>query len=217
MESLQSLATESFSHSWLAGLNPSSCGFDEEAPKASLGSSYEATSKESVHKMLSSKGFQEENQNFNFDVPTSRSSDTTADADQLFSDGLIRPAFVHQPRIGRSSSLDAVRPTPPSSFPSTHVPAVDIQCNVLQRWRKLSKRVLRKCFGQLRPTRIGGSIKSIKVDDIDRKASEVKSLSNSPETSPGQSPPYSTDVWSDAEYESPIYEAVLHCKKSIDK
>ncbi|XP_050204170.1 uncharacterized protein LOC126654142 isoform X2 [Mercurialis annua] len=99
-------------------------------------------------------------------------------------------------------------------------------------------RILQKCFGYIRPlcrkitgTRKStnaedrrprrvkiwrklpctGARRSTRVDDIDRRAR--KSWSNLPQASPYIA--YSTNNWCDIE--SPIDEAVLHCKRSTDK
>lgn len=209
MESSQPLAIDSFSHSWLTSINSSLDGLDELL-RASLDSSLEATSKELEYKTTKSKRFLEEVQNFNFDVPICQSPDALVHADQLFSDGLIKPIFINQSKIEASNFLD-LAPAMPSISSKTGVSAVDIRCHSFIRWR----RSLQKCFGYLRTLchRIGGLRKSIKVDDIDGRAWEVKRPSNSPGASPRQRTTYLRDDWCDIE--SSIYEAVLHCKRSM--
>ncbi|KDP28549.1 hypothetical protein JCGZ_14320 [Jatropha curcas] len=215
MDSSQPLAIESFSYTWLTSINSRLDGLEEL--RASLDSYHEATSEELDYKILKSKRSLEEVQNFDFDVPISQYSDALVHADQLFSDGLIKPVFINQSKKEVSGSLD-LDPTS-SLFSRTVVPTVHVQCHIFKRWRKSSERILLKCFGYLRPLcyKITGSRNSTSVDDIDRRVDrrvrQVKSWSNSPQESPGIS--NSRTDWCDIE--SSIYEAVLHCKRSIDK
>lgn len=212
MESSEPLAIESFSYSWLTSVSSPLDGL-EELLRASFDSSHEATAEDLGYQMPKPKRSLEEVQNFNFDVPSSPYPDALVDADQLFSEGLIKPVFVGQSKIEASSSLDLL-PKMQSSFPSSAVvPAVHIRCCNFERWRKSSKRILQNCFGYLRPLchKIPGSRRSTRVDDIDRRARQVKSWSKSPRASPGIT--YSSTDCCDIE--NSIYEAVLHCKRSI--
>ncbi|KAJ8748898.1 hypothetical protein K2173_013331 [Erythroxylum novogranatense] len=189
------LAIESFSNSWLTGNH----------------SSLENLGDPSTASFQRSSG---DSQNFKFDVPFTKSSSAIVHADQLFSDGLIRPNSLHR---SSSSSVNlrpssSTRPSPSSFSDSTVVPVADTQCEVLRRWKKRSERILQKWIGHLTPfcLGVGGTRKSIKVDDIDRREWEVKSWSNSPTY-------HSADSWSELEFETSIYEAILHCKKSIGR
>lgn len=147
--------------------------------------------------MVKSNKFFEESQNFNFDIPINKSSVSTnyVHADEIFSNGKILPVYLNRSNI---DSFDA----------STSIPSSN-RHNSLGKWRKLSFRIFKKCIGRfLRPLgrRIGFSRKSTRVDDINRKEWE-KVLDASPRESP------SYDLMDDIE--STIYEAVLHCKRSI--
>uniref|UniRef100_A0A5B7B684 Putative membrane-associated kinase regulator 6 n=1 Tax=Davidia involucrata TaxID=16924 RepID=A0A5B7B684_DAVIN len=259
METSQPLATESFSYSWLINKKPSFDGLNEPF-RISLDNSDEATSEQRKSKMVTSKGFLVEAQNFNFDIPISESPAAFVHADEIFSDGHIIPIYVDPSKIEAFNSSNSVPAIPVSALSSKTVcPANKSHCHFLRKWRKSSKRVLQNYFGLLKPLcrKVGCSRRSIKVDDIDRKVWEVKSWSNSPVASPRQStaystsdccgikrngtkiadtdmvfqngkswsssplaspqrsPSYSTGDWCDIE--SSIYEAILHCKRSIEK
>ncbi|KAJ6723023.1 KINASE REGULATOR-LIKE PROTEIN putative-RELATED [Salix koriyanagi] len=138
--------------------------------------------------------------------------DALLHADQLFSDGLIRPVFVNQSKSEASRSLN-LAPAVPSSFSSKTVSAVQILCRFLGRW----KRILPKCFGYVRPLsrRVRGSRISTRVDNVERIAWEVKSHSSSREASPSRRVACSPDSCRDSERS--IHEAVLHCKRSMHK
>ncbi|CAK7348802.1 unnamed protein product [Dovyalis caffra] len=209
MEPSETLAIESFSRSWLTSVNSSLHGL-ETPLRASLDCSHEAISEELDYRMPESRRSLEEDQNFNFDFPISQSPDALLHADQLFSDGLIRPIFINQSKIEASSSLN-LAPTVPSSFSSGTVSAVQILCRFLGRWR----RILPNCFGYVRPFshRLRGSRIITRVDNVERIAWGVKSQSNSREASPRRRTAYSLDGCYDSE--SSIHEAVLHCKRSM--
>lgn len=70
---------------------------------------------------------------------------------------------------------------------------------LLGKWRKSSKRLLQKCFGFVKPLckTIGGSRKSIRVDDLERKVCEIRSCGNSLQASPRPSTAYSVVEWTD--------------------
>ncbi|KAF9669021.1 hypothetical protein SADUNF_Sadunf14G0064100 [Salix dunnii] len=210
MESPETLAIESFSRSWLTSVNPSLQGL-ETALRASLDSSHEAISQELECRMQNSRKSLEQDQNFNFYFPISQSPDALLHADQLFSDGLIRPIFINQSKSEVSRSLN-LAPTVPS-FSSKTVSAVQILCRFLGRW----KRILPKCFGYVRPLsrRVRDSRISTRADYVERIAWEVKSHSNSREASPTRRVACSLDGCRDSERS--IHEAVLHCKRSMHK
>lgn len=198
MEKSHPLAIESFSSSWLSNAT-------------SLNNSREALDCTLVKETL----------NFNFDIPTSPVA--LLHADELFSDGLIKPVFVHDPSERDSSnSSDFLTVLPGSSFcvKGIGISSLEGRCDCFLKWRKSSKRIIQKCFGQLRSlcsrVIIRSSRKRIRVNDIDRRLEwEVRRFSdNSPETSPQRSTAYySVDEWGDIE--SSIRDAILHCKRSI--
>ncbi|KAA8516111.1 hypothetical protein F0562_019290 [Nyssa sinensis] len=241
--SSQPLATESFSYRWLINKKPSFDGLNELPFRISLDNSdHEATSEERNSKMVTSQRFLVEAQNFNFDFPVSKSPASIVHADEIFSDGQIIPIYIDPSKIEPFNTSNSAPATPISALSSKNVGSASRSpFRFLRKWRKSSKRVLQKYFGFLCQT-VGCSRKSIKVDDIDRKVwPEVKSWSNSPvasdwcdikrkdtkitdtesilrkgkswSNSPVRSPSYSTGDWCDNE--SSIYEAILHCKRSI--
>ncbi|CAN0825096.1 Probable membrane-associated kinase regulator 6 [Linum grandiflorum] len=189
--SSESLAIESFSNSWLTNSTPSFLdSLDTSSP--SVRPSFD--------------GFHDfrESHKFCFDIPVS-SSAVVAPADQLFSDGVIKPSSFTKSHTPPAGLLQNPSPTPQAQK-RVVVATVNIQCQVFSRWRKLSTRVVMKCFRRVKCSFVVLR-KSIRVDDVRRRALQVRSLSNSP-------PRRSTDVnyWSDMD--SSIYEAVLHCKRS---
>lgn len=205
METSSPLAIESFSYSWLSNVQPPLDGIDEPL-RTSLDSSPEAISKELA-------------QNFNFYIPTSQSSAALLHADELFSDGLIKPVFAGPSKILDASTSDLITVLPSSSFSSRNViPVFQGHYRLLSKWGISFKKNFLKCFGYLRPHyhNIGSSRKrSSRVDDIDRRGQEVKSWSNSPQASPPPSAKYSVGVGDWHDIENSIYEAILHCKRSI--
>ncbi|KAJ0111976.1 hypothetical protein Patl1_00523 [Pistacia atlantica] len=201
MEKSHPLAIESFSSSWLSNTT-------------SLNNSREVTSKELDGTLV------KEALNFNFDIPTSPVA--LLHADELFSDGLIKPVFVDDPsEIDSSNSSDFITVLPGSSFSvgNIGISSLDGHCDCFIKWKESSQRIIQKCFGHIRSlcnkAIIRSSRKSIRVNDIDRRlAWEVKRCSNnSPQASPQRSTAYSVDDWCDIE--SSIHEAILHCKRSI--
>ncbi|KAH9731736.1 putative membrane-associated kinase regulator 6 [Citrus sinensis] len=180
-------------------------GIDEPL-RTSLDSSSEAISKELA-------------ENFNFDIPTSQSSAALLHADELFSDGLIKPEFVDPSKILDASTSGLITVLPGSSFSSGNViPVFQGHYRLFSKWRISFKKNFLKCFGYLRPHchNIGSSWKrSSRVDDIDRREREVKSSSSSPQASPPPSAKYSVGVGDWYDIENSIYEAILHCKRSI--
>lgn len=205
METSSPLAIESFSYSWLSNVETLLDGIDEPL-RTSLDSSSEAISKELA-------------QNFNFDIPTSQSSAALLHADELFSDGLIKPEFVDPSKKLDASTSGLITVQPGSSFSSGNViPVFQGHYRLFSKWRISFKKNFLKCFGYLRPHchNIGSSWKrSSRVDDIDRREREVKSSSSSPQASPPPSAKYSVGVGDWYDIENSIYEAILHCKRSI--
>lgn len=226
MEISRPLAVESFSESWLSDAVRLSAfsGFDEEPCGGSPKCSYATTT--NSRKRLTNR-FNEEAQNFDFGINPAASEGHTrlVHADELFSDGLIRPIFVnplgtHVSNYTRASNISSSLHV--SSFSSKAVtPDVQISCCTwyLGRWRKVCKRILKKLFGY--PVvvpfchKMGGR-KSVEADDIGlRRVEVIRSMNNSPQPSPQRSRVrvYSAVDWYDIE--SSINDAVLHCKKSI--
>ncbi|OMP08542.1 hypothetical protein COLO4_06371 [Corchorus olitorius] len=156
-------------------------------------------------------------QNFNFDAiaPTPAAF---IHADELFTNGFIRPIYIDLSRRESCDTLVSNQTPPSSSFSSrTEIPMVRLPCRFLRRWRKSTQKILRNLFGHLRPScrKVGCLRKSIRVDDIDRRTWRAKSWNSSPQASPQQSTARS--MGDSCHLENSIYEAVLHCKRSIEK
>ncbi|CAL1361307.1 unnamed protein product [Linum trigynum] len=234
--SSQSLAIESFSRSWLLTSVNSSSSSDclQASLRPSIDGFYDLNSKQVDYKMLRprrSTSEEEESHKFCFDIPASVSAaagggTTVAPADQLFSNGVIKPSCLYNELESHTSKPAAPPPPPPPSSAlgaanKRAVSAVNIQCQVLGRWRKLSGRVLLNYFRRLKYSwvRSSSSRKCISgADDAAAAAADRRILqvnkSSSPQVSPRRSSTACSpdDGWSEAD--SSIYEAVLHCKRS---
>ncbi|XP_047258571.1 uncharacterized protein LOC124893548 [Capsicum annuum] len=185
--SQQPLATESFSYSWLLNRKPSIDGLTE-SPRPSYSSHDNA--EEELKFIAYLKIFLEEEQNFNFDVhPVSES----VCADEIFSNGYIMPRYLDRSKI--ESFCEAFNNfNTNSSVPSTSTPPTPIsklsnsitsQDDFLEKWRKFPRKILVKWFGFIRPIskRIASSRKSTtKVDELQRKVSEIQSCKSTTNT-----------------------------------
>ncbi|XP_075500263.1 uncharacterized protein LOC142538852 [Primulina tabacum] len=208
------LATESFSYSWLTHQKPSSSHH--------------------LLDILTSISTEKFEQNFDFDVPATAIS-ALVDADEIFSDGHIKPVYA-------TTTTNSVPGSPVSSINTL----VNKNLDFIKKWRNSYRRILHKCFGFLKPLyqTLGSSRKNIRVVDLDRKVSEIQSLSNSLEPSPRKSSNSVMDFdkstkmdaqnglkraksWSSSrqvsspsqswcDMESSIHEAILYCKRSIE-
>ncbi|KAI3493462.1 hypothetical protein L1887_41854 [Cichorium endivia] len=160
MEISPTLATESFSFSWLINHRAS---FKEET-----------------------KCFLEEySSDFSFGVLESSSTTT---ADEMFSEGRILPKnFIISHSTPSTPSMNAIRIYNTENIQSR---------NIFREWKKSSKRMMEKLLGYLRY----------------RKGRRVNDSSNS---TPRKSMVlYAYDISHD--FDSSIYDAVLHCKRSND-
>ncbi|OIT07372.1 PREDICTED: probable membrane-associated kinase regulator 6 [Nicotiana attenuata] len=178
--SQQPLATESFSYSWLLNRKPSIDSLTESVTPSYI------TDEEDIMFIAYSKRFLEEAQNFNFDV---RPAVESVPADEIFSDGHIMPLYFDRSKIesfeqalnnfNTTSISSSTPPTPISTLSSR-----TSQADFLEKWRKFSGRVLVKWFGFLKPfsKRLGSSRKSAKVDDLQRKESEIQSCKSTTTT-----------------------------------
>ncbi|KAL3517229.1 hypothetical protein ACH5RR_024131 [Cinchona calisaya] len=195
MENSQSLATDSFSYSWL--INPRKPSFDEllESLRPSLDISSEIETVPIFHHHHHlNKNLKDDHQDFDFNfTPGCRSFIALADADEIFSQGCIKPVspnFRDRTRMLASTSLPAT-PISISSVSCSRTlsasSAYRSQYYSSKKGTKSANKVLRKCFSLLRPfcQGFGCSRKSIRVDDLDRKVLEVRtSRSNSQQASP---------------------------------
>ncbi|XP_065868905.1 probable membrane-associated kinase regulator 6 [Euphorbia lathyris] len=222
METSQPLSIESFSYSWLVNLKPSLESLDSSF-RASLDASDEASFIEMDPKMPPSKRFFSNSQDFKFDFPISQAPLDCVHADELFSNGYVMPFFVDPLKIEAYDVSDSSSQqlNPASSHTPKAVSGQKLRCSSLRRCRTLSKQMFRKYFRFLKPLyrRIRGQRPSCRSGDMDTNVKVVKTWLYSAETSPRISVAYSVDdCWRrSCDSDSSIYEAVLHCKKSIGK
>lgn len=197
MDDSRPLAVESFSTSWLSNVKHS----------------YDTTSKMMDYKIVKPSRFLDETQSFKFNTPI-HPSVLIAHADELFFDGSIRPVYISHATLGASNTSDFVQVKHNSSLASlTSSPAIQNRCCHSGIWRR-SLCMLRKSFRWLNPICHKGDPGEINwVGDIEQKSCHDKSQNQSPRVSPQRDISSSSGDW--CHLESSIYEAILHCKKSI--
>ncbi|KAK4761670.1 hypothetical protein SAY87_029554 [Trapa incisa] len=183
MDTSKPLAIESFSHSWLSNIRPSS-----------LDLSYD-------HSLHSEANF-----DFNVSIPVGPTS-TFVPADELFSNGLIRPTSPESPATVTPDRYDMPSPLP---SPADLLPDLPTERSLLWRWRRSSEQALQKCFRRL----FSRSFHR-KEGFYTRKNVRVRSWLGSPPAAVSPSRTSAVSDWRD-DIESSIYEAVLHCKRSIE-
>ncbi|XP_019465106.1 PREDICTED: probable membrane-associated kinase regulator 6 [Lupinus angustifolius] len=220
METSQTLSIESFSYSWLVNLKPS-LGSLDSSHRTSLDASDEASFIEMDPRMPPSKRFfKNHSQDFKFDFPVLQSP--LVDADQLFSNGHIMPHFVESLKIEPYESLDFNPSLASSSHAPKNVsPKGPTRCPSLKRCRTLSRRIFQKYLNFLRPLcrklRVHNKSDS-NHEVVVKRTQSVKNRGCYSESSPRISLAYSEDAWrKSCDSESSIYEAVLHCKRSIER
>ncbi|KAJ7962481.1 putative Membrane-associated kinase regulator-like protein [Quillaja saponaria] len=215
MEASQPLAVESFSDSWLSNVN-SFMDVHDEPSRVSFDSLHEAIFKESSCMILKFNRYPEESQDFDFNVPIPESSCTLVHADEIFSRGVLKPVLANSSRMTTTISESnpvLIASSLSLSSDQTVNQVIRINCHFLVRWRKLSKQIL-KCFKHL-CCEVSELRKRPKFNDIDRRALEVKSWSSSSKLTRYEGADSSIGAW--CEMESSIHEAVLYCKRSIEK
>ena len=194
------LATESFSFSWLPT--------EELQPSNSSNNRLFPSEEDTAH-----------NNYFDFDVSSS-STPSLVHADKLFSNGLIVPGSLNHP-YSKSERIP-YSATSPGSVALFASPSYNHHGGVGDQTRYSSTK-LKRIFQNFTPRRVfskylrclvpvGGSRgrNGIRVDDVNRKAWEVKSYNCSNCNTPqGGISPMRRE--SD---ESSIYEAILYCKRS---
>lgn len=203
--SSEPLASDSFSYSWLSNCN-----------KPPYYSSYGGTSEEEFNFSVQKSC---EEFNFNFDISVPHSPLVLVPADEIFSDGLLRPMFVDPSKVEFCNTPDPTQTKLSSSFSSKTFSqrAMEIHHGLLTKWRKSTRRTLVDFFryvNQLRQ-RVGRSRKSIRVDDIDKTDWQVKCLTSPQKGSSPKPTIAATGIGDLHDHENSIYEAVLHCKRSI--
>lgn len=213
------LSIESFSYSWLSNSNSNlrTPSFDDppSKPKPSLGNS-PPTSFDNPHEKT--------HNSFDFHTAISHSqAHHFVHADEVFSNGIIRPVFVDNPNHRAEALLTTkaipVKPSNPvarsrgATFPH-------VRCQLPWKWRKSSEKILRKCLSYIQfPScynvegcrRKAGSGGRADVG-VDWRFREICSWNSSPRQSPPRTS-HSVGHWSDNE--TSINEAILHCKRSI--
>ncbi|KAL4281459.1 hypothetical protein GQ457_03G014060 [Hibiscus cannabinus] len=156
---------------------------------SSLRASLDASFIEMDPRMPPSKRFFRHSQDFMFDFPISQPPLTLVHADELFSNGYVTPLFLNPLKMEAYGASDSM----PRATCETNPPS---------------------------PTRrIRGRKSSRRAQSVDARIQTTKKKwVYSAETSPRISVAYSVDEWRNScDSESIIYEAVLHCKKSIGK
>ncbi|XAR71676.1 hypothetical protein NMG60_11018061 [Bertholletia excelsa] len=201
--SSQPLSIESFSYSWLVNLKPPFDGPDESDEASSF--------IEMDPRLPESRRFFRGSNDFKFDFPKSDSPLNLVDADELISNGLLRPIFA---------KMDSGEPEP---CPEPPVPPSQAQkilrCSSLKKHKRFSKMIL-KYLDFLRPLcrKLRGRRSGSRIEAVETRMQEVDKWLCSPATSPRTSVEYSVDQWRrSCDSESSIYEAVLHCKRSIGR
>ncbi|KAJ1385391.1 hypothetical protein SESBI_41712 [Sesbania bispinosa] len=108
--------------------------------------------------------------------------------------------------------------TSSSHAPKSVVPAGHSRYPSLKRCRTLSRRIFHKYLNFLRPLcrRLRGHKSGSNTETVAKRGEAVKNRRYYSETSPRISVAFSADDWrKSCDSESSIYEAVLHCKRSI--
>ncbi|KAG4397879.1 hypothetical protein GLYMA_10G229200v4 [Glycine max] len=223
METSQPLSIESFSYSWLVNLRPSALESLESSLRTPLDASDETSSFiEMDPRMPPSKRFFKNSQDSKFDFPISQSPLTLVHADELFSNGYLMPLFVESLQMEEYESSDSNTSLVSSSShaPKSEAPTGPSRCLSLKKCRTLSRRVFQKYLNFLRPLCRKLRVHKPSIDAVAKRGEAVKNRRyySDTATSPRISVAFSADDWRySCDSESSIYEAVLHCKRSIGK
>lgn len=200
METSQPLSIESFSYSWLVNLKPPSETLDDSR-RFSLDASDEAYFIEMDLQSPASKRFFTHSQDLNFDFPVAESPLSLVHADELISNGFLMPFFVNPLKVEAHNESYSHPTTPTSSrAQKTLHSARKIHCSSLSRCRSLSKRIFEKYLDFIRPMcgKSRGRRSCSRNEAVDSTVA------------------YSSDNWRrSCDSDCSIYEAVLHCKRSI--
>nr|XP_043632417.1 probable membrane-associated kinase regulator 6 [Erigeron canadensis] len=232
METSESLSIESFSYSWLVNLKPSF-----ESPKGSFRDSFdESNFIEMDPKLSASQRFLVFHQDFNFDQPTFQ---PCVHADELISNGILVPLFLKPLDVGIYNSSSNSTPISPMS-PNTLEKSRSLERSrslSFRRYKRLPKRVVQKYLNLVRliwlrmrrgrcdanalqrvqrtnTWEFSGTIEACGSDNWSR--SWVLESPKSCASSPRITDAYGVDnCRRSCDSECSIYEAVLHCKKTI--
>ncbi|BAT74534.1 hypothetical protein VIGAN_01222200 [Vigna angularis var. angularis] len=206
METSLPLATDSFSYGWLSNCKPFANDLQELLRESSS---------------TCNSPLMEEWQSFNFDISFTHSPAVLAHADELFSNGLIKPLFVGPSKLDscKTTQDSTLQSQPVSSFSSRIVSPRTLQIHhgFLTRWKTSTCRTLRNLSRYVNQLcqRVASSRKNTKVDDFDKEDWLVNSWSSSHQASPKSSS--ISPIGALHDHENSIYEAVLHCKRSIER
>ncbi|CAL0318258.1 unnamed protein product [Lupinus luteus] len=181
------LASDSFSYSWLSNSIFPLDGLEDphiESVYSFYGNSEFNSIKINSHNSVA------ECQSFNFDPSIIHSPLVIVHADELFSDGILRPVLFDPTKFMSCNALesDPIQTKHSSSFSSKSDSPRTVETHecFLRRWRKSTKRNLVEFFRYVNQWchKIRHSRKSMRIDDIDKRDWQVKSLSNSQPLSP---------------------------------
>lgn len=220
METYQTLSVESFSYSWLANMNPSFSS-PGHSLRASLDAYDEASFIEMYPQLSSSKRFFKVSQDFDF--PISQAPTTLVHADELIFNGFIVPVFLKQVKTDAYDASDPTKTSPSPSCISEKLHSDSgsrTRSSSFRKCRKLSKQMFLKYMDFLRPLcqRVRGRKSGSRVGTCTTRLHGEKTWPCSASTSPQESVAFSADNWRrSCDSESSIYEAVLHCKRTIGK
>ncbi|KAL4574787.1 hypothetical protein LXL04_021625 [Taraxacum kok-saghyz] len=228
MEASESLSIESFSYSWLLNLKPSF----EASFRASFDDAFDDSDSNFIEmdpKLSASKRFLVFHQDFDFDLPTLQ---PCVHADELISNGILVPLFLKDIGIGIYDSVSRSTQASPVSSSTSGGRSSSHRSLFSRRYPRLPKRVVRKYLKLvrliwLRMKRGKSDSNSDSEPDPDSDSGpnvgirmtrswdsdSAKMLGFEGTLSPRVS---EADNWRrSCDSESSIYEAVLHCKKTI--
>ncbi|KAI4319972.1 hypothetical protein MLD38_033502 [Melastoma candidum] len=225
MEAAETLSVESFSYRWLVKLDsppdaPEGWSFRKSFDDASFIEMDPAMPPSRRFSMTTS--FTPE---FKFDSPASQPQLGVVHADELFSEGYVLPLFLERPsRINRFEfrASGSTLPWKHDSLQAAKVVASgsdDASTSPPRSCQGLPKQIFLKYLNFLKPL--------YRIFRRQRLSSRLKfshGMRNwvypeeSPSSSPRISSAFSADDWRKSSFsECSIYEAVLHCKKSIGR
>ncbi|PKI52104.1 probable membrane-associated kinase regulator 6 [Punica granatum] len=212
----QLLSLESFSYRWLVDQKTSKESRGNSL-RASLDVSDEGSFIEMDPRSPPSKRFigriKSNSLDFKFDFPVLQSPASLVPADKLFAEGFVLPLFA-DPSSMEAFQCSDLQPelhlTKPVVSGSKARP-VSLSSRRRNRRLSVSRRFFCKYLSFLRPLYL------IVIRGGTRKTRATKNSVYPADDSPKTSCAYSVDDWrhSSADSESSIYEAVLHCKRSI--
>ncbi|OIW16847.1 hypothetical protein TanjilG_31248 [Lupinus angustifolius] len=218
MQTIVPLASDSFSYSWLPNSKSNLEGL-EDPHREFVYSSYDGTKSEFNSIKINSDNSVAEHQSFNFDPSITHSPIVLVHADELFYDGHLRPVFYDPFKVESCNTADPVQAKLSYSFSSSTVSPRNVEVHhcFLTKWRKSTRRTFLEFFKYANRLRhkVRHSRKSMRVDDYDKTDWQVKGMSSSQPASPKPIPTHPIGNLHD--HENSIYEAVLHCKRSIGK